>query len=161
MSQMGLLGIALVVVSLVFFLLEIKTPGGGVLGGAGLLALVAGLLLLLGFSWASVPIILALAIPMAAVVAFLAVLAHRAHNNKVVTGHEGMIGLEGRAETDLLPKGKVFVRGELWEAVCPVHVERGASIRVTGVNGLRLEVTTPSADHVLARTHSVIDSHEG
>ena len=45
----------------------------------------------------------------------------RARRNKVVTGAEGMLGEIGTAVTPLAPGGKVFVRGEYWDAVSPMR----------------------------------------
>jgi membrane-bound serine protease (ClpP class) len=156
MSPSEFLGVGLVLFSLILFALEVKAPGLGALGAGGLIALVAGLYLLLGASPVALPLLVVAVLPILAVVAFLAVLAHRARQNKIVTGEAGMIGLEGRAETDLLPEGKVFVRGELWDAWSPVRLERGQSVRVVGVRGMRLEVSSADADASLPPPRSVV-----
>jgi membrane-bound serine protease (ClpP class) len=152
MSSTEIVGIGLLGLSALLFLLEIKAPGFGLLGAGGLLALVAGLVALFGFSWATLPLLVALTLPLAALMIFMAVLAHRARRIKVVTGNAGMIGLEGRAETDLLPEGKVMVRGELWDAWSPVRLKRGAPVRVTGVRGLKLEVSGGEIGHAAPRS---------
>jgi membrane-bound serine protease (ClpP class) len=36
--------------------------------------------------------------------------------------------------------GKVFVEGEYWNAVSPVPVAAGASVRIVGIAGLTLQV---------------------
>ena len=146
MSPSEFLGVGLVLLSLTLFVLEVKAPGLGALGAGGIIALVTGLYLLLGASSISLPMLVVAVLPVLAVFAFLSVLANRARSNKIVTGDAGMIGLEGRAETDLLPDGKVFVRGELWDAWSPVRLERGQPVRVIGVRGLRLEVSSADAD---------------
>lgn len=156
MSPTELVGLGLIGLSVLFFLLEIKAPGFGVLGAGGIVALLAGLIVLFGLSWATLPFLIAIAVPLIAFFAFMAVLAHRAHQGKVMTGDAGMLGLEGRAETDLLPEGKVMVRGELWDAWSPVRLERGAPVRVTGVRGLKLEVSATSSDRSLAPPSSVV-----
>ena len=58
---------------------------------------------------------------------FLLSLALRARRNKVVTGSEGMIGETGTAVTPLAPEGKIFVRGEYWNAVAPRAVAAGGA----------------------------------
>ena len=161
MSPAELVGLGLIGLSVLFFLLEIKAPGVGILGAGGVVALVAGLVALFGLSWATLPIILAVALPLLALVVFLSVIAHRAHRGKVVTGDAGMIGLVGRAETDLLPEGKVMVRGELWTAVSPTRLTRGEHVRVTGVQGLKLEVAAATSDRVIAPPRSVVGPDEG
>jgi membrane-bound serine protease (ClpP class) len=157
---MDYMGVGLLLLSAVLFLLEIKTAGFGVLGAGGVVALVAGLWLLIGSSPFAIPLIVAAAVPLLCIVAFLAVLAHRARYNKVVTGDAGMIGLEGRAETDLLPDGKVLVRGELWDAWSPLRLERGQAVRVTGVRGLKLEVSAASRYHAGPSPKSVVGADE-
>ena len=150
MSPSELMGIGLVLVALLMFALELKAPGFGILGVAGVIAILGGMVLLFGAAWATIPVLVAVALLIGAVFGSLAVLAHRAKRNKVVTGNSGMVGLEGRAESALTPDGRVLVRGELWDAVSPVRLERGQAVRVTGVRGLRLEVE--SADRVM---HSI------
>ncbi len=156
MSPTELVGLGLIGLAALFFLLEMKIAGFGVLGIGGVVALVAGLVALFGVSWATLPVMIGIAVPLVALFAFMAVLARRAHRGKVVTGDAGMIGLEGRAETALLPEGKVMVRGELWDAWSPVRLERGAPVLVTGVRGLRLEVSAVGAARAVAPPRSVV-----
>lgn len=140
MAPSDVMGIILIFVALLMFALELKAPGLGVLGVAGVIAFAGGMIMIFGASWATMPVILVIALAFSAVLAFLSVLAHRARRNKVVTGNSGMVGLEGRTESALEPDGRVLVRGELWDAWSPVRLERGQAVRVTGVRGLRLEV---------------------
>ena len=162
MSPTELVGLGLIGLAALFFLLEIKVPGFGVLGIGGVIALLAGLVALFGVSWATLPVLIGIAVPLVALFSFMAVIAHRAHRGKVVTGDAGMIGLEGRAETALLPEGKVMVRGELWDAWSPVRLDRGARVRVVGVRGLRLEVSAVGADRAISPPRSVVaaEGHE-
>ena len=67
-------------------------------------------------------------------------LAVRARNNKVITGTAGMVSEIGVAYTPLAPSGKVFVHGEYWDAECTRPVEKGASVKVIAIDGLRLTV---------------------
>jgi membrane-bound serine protease (ClpP class) len=64
----------------------------------------------------------------------------RARRNKVVTGEQGLIGEIGIAQTALAPAGKVFVHGELWDAVSVVPIPPGELIVVRQVDGLTLKV---------------------
>ncbi|MEW6736836.1 MAG: NfeD family protein [Acidobacteriota bacterium] len=157
MTPAELMGVILIILALVLFLLEIKAPGFGLAGVCGVMTLIGGLILLFGFSWASLPFLIAGAIFLTSLFAFLALLARRALKNRVVTGEAGMIGLEGHAETALLPEGKVSVRGEIWDAWSTVRLERGEPIRVTGIRGLRLEVTAAN-ERALARPVSAVPS---
>jgi membrane-bound serine protease (ClpP class) len=55
-------------------------------------------------------------------------------------GVDELIGAVGRVVSDLDPAGKVFIRGEHWNAVSIEPIPRGARVEVTGVEGLQLRV---------------------
>jgi membrane-bound serine protease (ClpP class) len=67
-------------------------------------------------------------------------IALKARRNKVVTGAQGLIGETGVAQTALSPRGKVFVHGEIWDAVSFSELAAGQSVIVRRINGLLLEV---------------------
>jgi membrane-bound serine protease (ClpP class) len=71
---------------------------------------------------------------------FLMGIAIRALRNRVTTGEEGMVGETGVARTRLEPSGKVFVHGEIWDAVAASPLDAGARVRVVRVKDLTLEV---------------------
>jgi membrane-bound serine protease (ClpP class) len=81
-----------------------------------------------------------LALPFSIITVVLISLVVRARHNKVETGAEGMIGITGSAITELAPEGKVFVRGEYWNAVAAKPVPAGARVRVTAIEKLKLSV---------------------
>jgi membrane-bound serine protease (ClpP class) len=136
-------GVALLVLALVLFALEAKFASHGILGGGGALAMLLGALLLVGgppelrirFSTA-----LAVTLPFAVITMFLLSLVVRARARKVITGATGMVGEIGVARTALAPEGKVFVRGEYWDAEATAPVAEGARIRIVAVEGLKLKV---------------------
>jgi membrane-bound serine protease (ClpP class) len=70
----------------------------------------------------------------------LTTLAFRARALKATTGKEGMIGLVGIARSEFSPEGKVFVHGEIWNAISAVPVRNGDKVRVKAVDGLTLDV---------------------
>lgn len=53
---------------------------------------------------------------------------------------ERMLRLRGVARSDLKPRGKVFVRGELWRAQARHPVAAGEAVEVVDVQGLTLWV---------------------
>jgi len=136
-------GVALLVLALVLFALEAKFASHGILGGGGAVAMVLGALLLvegppelrIRFSTA-----VAVTLPFAAITIFLLSLVVRARAGKVMTGAAGMLGEIGVARTPLDPAGKVFVRGEYWDAEAPCRVAEGAAVRIVAVEGLKLRV---------------------
>ena len=83
---------------------------------------------------------LAVSLPFAAITIFLATIAFRAKENKVITGREALIDSVGVARTALTPAGKIFIHGEYWDAVATRPVEIGERVRVTAIDGLRLTV---------------------
>jgi membrane-bound serine protease (ClpP class) len=136
-------GVALLVLSLAFFVAEAKFATHGILGIGGTVAMIFGAVLLvdappaLRIHWATA---IAVAVPFALITMFLVTLVLRARRNKVVTGQQGMIAEIGEARTALDPRGKVFVHGEYWDAESAVPVEAGTRVRVTEVDGLVLKV---------------------
>ena len=136
--------LALILVAFVFFTLEAKFATHGILSIAGIVSLVMGALLLVD---APIPQMrvrlwtaLAVSIPLGVITTFLMGIALKARRNKITTGSQGLIGEVAVARTPLLPRGKVFVHGELWDAVSSVPVEAGEQVRVRAVNDLHLDV---------------------
>jgi membrane-bound serine protease (ClpP class) len=59
---------------------------------------------------------------------------------KQTAGVSELIGMVGRADTDLAPRGRVFVRGEYWTARSAEEIPMGTAVEVTAVEGMRLRV---------------------
>ena len=72
-------------------------------------------------------------------------LAIRARRAKRLAGNSRIVGLTGRATTEIAPEGTIFLRNELWRAHSSVKIVPGETVRVTGFAGLALEVD-PDAD---------------
>lgn len=138
------LGAALLILAFALFALEMKYTAHGILGLGGTVAMVLGAVMLISSPWPEMRIHLAtavaLAIPFSAITMLLLSLAVRARRAKVETGQEGMLGETGSAITALSPEGKVFVRGEYWDAVADVPVPVGGRVRVTAIHQLKLTV---------------------
>ncbi|MFP5351278.1 MAG: NfeD family protein [Actinomycetota bacterium] len=64
----------------------------------------------------------------------------RWRKRRAITGADAMVGMPGTVLTDLAPEGQVKVQGQIWKAVADEELERGQSIEVTEVEGLRLRV---------------------
>ena len=136
--------IAMIIGAFALFAAEAKFASHGVLTTGGIVLLTLGGLFLVD---APIPEMrvhlttaLAVSIPLGIISAFLMSIAVRARRNKVVTGEQGLIGEIGIAQTPLSPNGKVFVHGELWDAVSAVPVPAGERIVVRQVDGLTLRV---------------------
>ena len=55
-------------------------------------------------------------------------------------GIDEMIGMKGEATTALGPEGKVFIRGEFWNAQAEEAIDEGERVEVTRVDGLVIHV---------------------
>ncbi|HLX86560.1 MAG TPA: nodulation protein NfeD [Terriglobales bacterium] len=136
--------IAMIIGAFALFAAEAKFVSHGVLTTGGIVLLTMGGLFLVD---APIPEMrvhlataLAVSIPIGIITAFLMSIALRARRNKVVTGAEGLIGKVGVARTALAPAGKVFLDGELWDAVSAINVPLGEHIVVRQIDGLTLRV---------------------
>jgi membrane-bound serine protease (ClpP class) len=135
---------ALILGAFALFALEAKFVTHGVLTIGGIALLVIGGLLLVDGPIPEMRVrlvtALAVSIPLGLITAFLMSIAVKARRNKVVTGEQGLLGEIGTAETALTPSGKVFVHGEIWDAVATVNVPAGERVVVRQVDGLTLRV---------------------
>jgi membrane-bound serine protease (ClpP class) len=126
------------------FAAEAKFASHGVLTVGGIVLLTLGGLLLVDSPIPEMRVhlltALAVSIPLGLITAFLMSIALKARRNKKVSGAEGLIGEKGIAQTSFSPRGKVFVHGELWNAVASSDVSIGQSVVVRRVDGLLLEV---------------------
>lgn len=125
-------GLLLILLAFVLFVLELKNPGfqGGLIV-AGTLSFIAGALLLfntpraLPFQRVSVPLVLGLALVMAAVTFGIMTLAVRAQRRPIVMGPErwqqDLVGRRALVRTRITETepGTVHVAGELWTATVP------------------------------------------
>ncbi|HEY1524773.1 MAG TPA: nodulation protein NfeD [Candidatus Angelobacter sp.] len=138
------ISIVLILAAFALYVLEAKYHTHGIAGAGGVLLMVLGGLLLVDGPipqlrvrlWAA----LAVAIPTGFITIFLMSIAIKARRNKVVTGEQGMIGEVAIVCAPLTPSGKVFVQGELWDAVSASHVEAGGRVVVRRVENLVLYV---------------------
>jgi membrane-bound serine protease (ClpP class) len=136
--------LALILGAFSLFAAEAKFASHGVLTVGGIVLLTLGGLLLVDSPIPEMRVhlltALAVSIPLGLITAFLMSIALKARRNKKVSGAEGLIGEMGIAQTSLSPRGKVFVHGELWNAVASSDVSIGQSVVVRRVDGLLLEV---------------------
>jgi membrane-bound serine protease (ClpP class) len=136
--------VVLIFASFILFALEAKFGTHGVLAMGGIVTLTLGGLLLVD---APIPEMrvhlltaLAVSIPLGIITVFLMSIALKARANKVVTGIQGLIGEIGLTQSALSPQGKVFVHGELWDAISSASVPAGQPVVVRQVDGLQLRV---------------------
>jgi len=143
--------VVLIFASFILFALEAKFAAHGVLAIGGIVTLTLGGLLLVD---APIPEMrvhlltaLAVSIPLGLITVFLMSIALKARANKVVTGVQGLIGEIGLTQSALSPQGKVFVHGELWDAIASANVPAGQRVVVRQVKGLQLSVDPAPSAH--------------
>ena len=141
--------LAMILLAFALFVAEAKFASHGVLTTGGIVLLTLGALLLVDSPIPEMQVhlrtALAVSIPLGLITAFLMSIAVRARRNKITTGAQGMIGEVGITQSALSPAGKIFVRGELWDAVSPVPIPAGERVVVRQVNGLTLQVEPVAA----------------
>ncbi len=137
-------GVFLLIFGIVLFILEMTVTSFGLLAIGGIISMVLGSMMLMSqdfpfyqISWTVIVPVVAIAAGFTLLVVGMGVKALRTRS---VTGSEGMVGLLGIAKTDLNPTGKIFVHGEIWDAVSEQPIRAGHQIEVTRVHGLQLHV---------------------
>lgn len=140
-------GLALIVFSIILFLLELKIVSHGILGIGGVVSLLLGSLMLIRSDAALESVRLSRSVIIAAVAVsalfflFVLGLGVRALRAKPVTGVEAMAGEIGESLEALNPSGTVRVHGEIWRALSTTgDIAPGEKIRVTGIRDLTLLV---------------------
>jgi membrane-bound serine protease (ClpP class) len=136
--------LGLILAAFALFAAEAKFASHGVLTVGGIALLTLGGLLLVDSPIPEMRVhlltALSVSIPLGLITAFLMSIALKARRNKMVSGAQGIIGETGIAQTALSPRGKIFVHGEIWEAVSSADVPAGTFVVVRRVDGLLLEV---------------------
>ena len=145
MLPVQLIGVAFLLASIGFFILEILHPGIGVPAIAGVITLMLGGWYLFDSSVPNVRVSPLVIVPVAAFAAFFFLFVVRSalqlRRRRVVSRDEHLIGKEGTVVRDLGPIGIVQVASEEWtaEAVSGTP-KQGDQVRVVAMEGLRLKV---------------------
>lgn len=136
--------LGLILGAFALFAAEAKFATHGVLTIGGIALLTLGGLLLVDSPIPEMRVhlltALAVSIPLGLITAFLMTIALKARRNKVVTGAQGLVGETGVVQTALSPQGKVFVHGELWDAIASSALPAGQLVVVRKVDGFILQV---------------------
>jgi membrane-bound serine protease (ClpP class) len=138
-------GLFLILLSIGFFIAEIKIQGFGMLGVGGIVSFVLGSIMLINAPIPemrpAMPMIITFAICFGGIFLFLTLKVIQAMKRRKETGREGIIGETGVAKTDIdSHQGKVFVHGEWWNAVADGLIPAGSRIQVEAVDNLLLKV---------------------
>jgi membrane-bound serine protease (ClpP class) len=139
----------LIVLGLVLLGAELTVPSFGVLGIGGIVALLAGSLLITR-EVPGVTVSYGVIVPVVAAIAAITIglgrLAVAAQRQPSVAGAAALIGMQGIALTPIGPTtaGQISIRGEIWRATSHDAVPPSQSAVVTAVEGLTLHVRPAS-----------------
>src|SRR5437879_6364421 len=151
MLPVNWVGAAFILLAIVLFVLEATVTSHGILAIGGIVAMIAGGLMLVQGPIPQLRIrlstTLAVAIPLSLITVILVRLVLLSHRTKSTTGEEGMIGEQGIAKTEIHNEGNVFVHGEYWNAFSNRPIPAGARVRVVKVQGLKVEVEAIPGTH--------------
>lgn len=152
-------GLALMALGIALMAAEAVSPSLGVLGGGGLLAFVGGGVLLFDTDQPGYGVPLPLLLGLAALSALLIVgggsMALRARRRPVMTGSLQMLGAIGEVLDADAAGAWTRVQGERWRVRAGAPLAPGQRVRVTGVDGLTLQVE-PAAGGELRSAHDIM-----
>jgi len=139
-------GLALIILAIILFLLEIKIASYGLLTIGGLISLFIGSLMLIDAPGEFMKISLSLIITAIVVTfiffTFIITLGVKAQFRRKSLGFESLVGLEGRVIEDIYPdrKGKILVKGEIWNAISDQIISKDTTVIVEKANSFTLFV---------------------
>ncbi|MCX7823251.1 MAG: nodulation protein NfeD [Syntrophobacterales bacterium] len=137
-------GFLFILLAIILFILEIKISSYGMLAIAGLISITLGSIMLFrapsGKMMLPYSVLIPSVIGISLFFIIVAALTYRAQRMKPKIGMEALIGARGIVEEALMPTGKVFVEGELWNAESDEFIPKGSEVEVVEIHNLRLRV---------------------
>ena len=138
-------GLALIVLAIALFTIDVFAPTHGVLTAGGVVSFFLGALMLFNHAAPGFTLSLAWIIPATVITTaffvFVVGKGIRAQFKPVRAGTETMLGKRVKALSRIDSQGgQVFIEGERWNAVSDIPVEAGQPVEVTCVTGLTLYV---------------------
>lgn len=137
-------GMGLILLGIALMVGEAFEPSFGMLGIGGVIAFVFGSIILMDTEAPGFGIELSVIITFALISALIFVLvvgmAIKARRRPVVSGQEELLGAEAVVVDDFSQQGRVALHSETWRAVTSMPLMKGQRVRVTGIDGLTLEV---------------------
>ncbi len=140
-------GLALILVAVVLFVLEVNFQSYALLSIGGVICLFLGSMFLIDetssmnvlyISWS---VIITSVVIISAFFIFFVFFGIKAQYNKQKTGIEALIGTKGIAMETLSPEGRVRVNGEFWNATAEEGaIAANTEIEVTEINDFKLTV---------------------
>ncbi|MGV7930936.1 MAG: nodulation protein NfeD [Spirochaetota bacterium] len=140
----NLAGLALIILAIVLFILELKIASYGLLTVGGIASFIFGSMILFDspLPGGQIPLRSIISVVVFLLAFFFIVVRSvvLAHKGQVTTGMQGLVGETGMAIRDFDGNGKVFVHGEIWNASSEDAIKRDDRITVTGSKGMTLFV---------------------
>jgi membrane-bound serine protease (ClpP class) len=138
-------GLLLIILGVVLFILETQIASYGVLVIGGIIAMVMGSIMLFEtgapFFKLSLSVIITSVLITALFFTVVLGLILKAHKKRPATGHEGLVGLEGTAKSDINEnEGAISLHGEVWSAYSEEPIAKGDKVVVDSVSGLKVKV---------------------
>ncbi len=142
-------GLLLIGLAVLLFIADVFASTHGILTAGGILAFFLGALMLFNHGGPGYRLSLAWILPATALTAlffiFIVGKGIGAQFKPAQTGTGTMIGKIVSAQSRIdSAGGKVFIEGEIWNAVSATQVEAGQPVEITGVSGLTLRVKAKS-----------------
>ncbi len=139
-------GLALIVLGIIFMIAEAFMPSFGALGFGGVIAFVAGSVLLMdtnalgfGIPWTLIGFMAILNIAFFSMILGMAMWAR---SRKVVTGAENLIGRTAVAVEAFTKEGQVQIGGEFWRAISEHPIQKNEIVCILRVEGVTLFVAS-------------------
>ena len=137
-------GFALILLGIALMAVEAFSPSFGILGIGGLVAFALGAAILIDtdvpqfrISWPALSAVAIASLTMTFVIMRLALTSRR---RRIVSGREELIGATGTVLDWSNGSGHVFVHGERWQAASADDLPADTRVRITGLDGLTLDV---------------------
>lgn len=146
MLPVNFAGLALMIVAIVLFILEVKVVSFGMLTLSGIVAFVLGSVMLIDspddFMQIGFEIIIAATLLTAGLFIGIVMLAVKSQSKKVASGISTLVDREAVVINEITPDnmGQVRISGEIWRAKSSNSHQRNDKVKVKSVDGLTLEV---------------------
>lgn len=138
-------GLMLIVIGFTLMVAEVYLFNYGVLGITGVITLIVGSVMLFDvpgsdnqLNWS---LVFGMSIVTIAFFVMVMTLAFQSHRKLVKTGKEGLIGSDGVVVSMMNKQVIARVQGEMWEVQTQQPLNVGDHLKVTGIDGLKLQVT--------------------
>ncbi|WP_455206966.1 NfeD family protein [Kaarinaea lacus] len=143
-------GVALILLGVALMVGEAFQPSFGMLGIGGTIAFVIGSIILMdtetpGFG-IDISVIITFAASSVLVFIFVIGMAIKARRRPVVSGMEELLGGKAIVDNDFDKTGTVLIHSEHWSAVTDQPLQKGQTVKVTGIKGLILQVEPVQAN---------------